>query len=441
MDSHEHGYDVHPDDSRTAHATVVTAPERGASEPNYLTQLRQLLTDHFDVEELRTLCFDRGMEYDDLGGEGRADKARELVAYSDRHGRIPELVDKISKQRPEIAQKIKSAAIPSATSVTEFGQGLSALVELMKSPKVREAVATFHADFKAASEQINVMGDYKQLHDWLHTLQFNCYDLVVQEARRFPDDEAALDNLADYEKSLQLIVSNLKKVAGRTTLSTAETLWIEDLVKAREALAQAIEKSDAALLKKTIRLLNRVIAVQPSQINAHLNAAAKALRLPALVDAMTRVRDQLANVAGLDAARVSQFETGVDALVMLNPRLATLVSDHGRWQALDLELRRIDATLGLDLDELLTSWPDVRAMAEPLCCGSTDESIISFCKESDSLDSALTAADPTLVKRRFKSYFRQASMCFFQVDTNLREQSDDLRKVRDPLASVIEMIK
>ncbi len=55
--------------------------------------LRQILTEHFDEGELRLLCFDLRIDYQSLPGEGKADKARELVAYCDRHERIAELED------------------------------------------------------------------------------------------------------------------------------------------------------------------------------------------------------------------------------------------------------------------------------------------------------------------------------------------------------------
>lgn len=64
-----------------------------------LVRLRQTLTDQFDEGELRTLCFDLRIDYASLPGEGKANKARELVAYCDRHGCIPELEDQLCQLR------------------------------------------------------------------------------------------------------------------------------------------------------------------------------------------------------------------------------------------------------------------------------------------------------------------------------------------------------
>jgi hypothetical protein len=68
----------------------------------YCTYLHRLLAQYFDREELRTLCFELGIDYDDLGGEGKTNKARELVAYLERHGRLFELITLGKKLRPHV---------------------------------------------------------------------------------------------------------------------------------------------------------------------------------------------------------------------------------------------------------------------------------------------------------------------------------------------------
>ncbi len=63
-------------------------------------KLRQILVKHFNVSEMRTLCFDLGIDYDELYGEGIGDKARELVAYFERRGDIARLEQKCRELRP-----------------------------------------------------------------------------------------------------------------------------------------------------------------------------------------------------------------------------------------------------------------------------------------------------------------------------------------------------
>ena len=56
-----------------------------------LPALRDILVTYFNDGELRDLCFDLGIDYENLGGEGKAGKARELVAYCVRHNRLTDL--------------------------------------------------------------------------------------------------------------------------------------------------------------------------------------------------------------------------------------------------------------------------------------------------------------------------------------------------------------
>lgn len=66
-------------------------------------QLHQLISTHFDIEELRTLCFDMNIDYDTLRGEGKDAKARELIMQCRRNSRIAELVARLGALRPNVA--------------------------------------------------------------------------------------------------------------------------------------------------------------------------------------------------------------------------------------------------------------------------------------------------------------------------------------------------
>ena len=67
-----------------------------------LVRLRQLLAEKFTVEGLQLLCNDLGIDYESLEGEGKAAKARELLAYLDRRERVQHLVDIGMQHRPDL---------------------------------------------------------------------------------------------------------------------------------------------------------------------------------------------------------------------------------------------------------------------------------------------------------------------------------------------------
>ena len=56
----------------------------------YRTELHKALDTHFDTEELHTLCTYLSIEYQNLPGEGKSAKARELIAVMARQVRLPE---------------------------------------------------------------------------------------------------------------------------------------------------------------------------------------------------------------------------------------------------------------------------------------------------------------------------------------------------------------
>jgi len=68
----------------------------------YLVNLRQILTERLDAEEVETLCFDLGVDYDNLRGEGKAAKVRALITHLELRHCIPELLEAVKRLRPDI---------------------------------------------------------------------------------------------------------------------------------------------------------------------------------------------------------------------------------------------------------------------------------------------------------------------------------------------------
>jgi len=77
--------------------------ERGEQPLDYV-DLHSLLAKYLDLEDLRTLCFCLGVDFDSLRGEGKAAKARELVIYCQSRDRLSELARGIRRMRPDIKE-------------------------------------------------------------------------------------------------------------------------------------------------------------------------------------------------------------------------------------------------------------------------------------------------------------------------------------------------
>ena len=65
-------------------------------------KLFQVLATRFDKQELKNLCFNLGVDFDNLSGESKGDKARELLAYLIRHNEIDELLVVGTRLRQDI---------------------------------------------------------------------------------------------------------------------------------------------------------------------------------------------------------------------------------------------------------------------------------------------------------------------------------------------------
>jgi len=88
--------------SRWIEDQVKEAERVGGLEPKHRTRLLQVLSDRFDEGDLRTLCFTLEIDYEILPGQGKRDKARELIQYLERRERISDLVEAGKQLRPDI---------------------------------------------------------------------------------------------------------------------------------------------------------------------------------------------------------------------------------------------------------------------------------------------------------------------------------------------------
>ena len=75
----------------------------GTGEREQSIGLRQVLIERLSDGELRDFCFELGIDYANLPGEGKAQKARELIAHLGRRNRIPELLTVGRQLRPDIS--------------------------------------------------------------------------------------------------------------------------------------------------------------------------------------------------------------------------------------------------------------------------------------------------------------------------------------------------
>ena len=90
-----------------------------------LEQIRALFSDG----ELRDLCLDLSVDYENLPGEGKGDKARELILFMQRVGRLDDLVHRATELRPHLGLNIKALAEEIGHTDPARGAGLTGLID------------------------------------------------------------------------------------------------------------------------------------------------------------------------------------------------------------------------------------------------------------------------------------------------------------------------
>ncbi len=329
---------------------------------------------------------------------------------------------------------------PGATVVvgTQAGQGLQALGEMVQAlPEVRAAVISFSASLRAATQQVDRLGDYKDLHDLLHQIQYQCYATIVREATRFPD-ETSLEILNEYARNLRDILTRLESIVALHRIQPAETAWIQEVANAQAELKTATEALDNTSLKNAVWRLKRILSTQPVRINSSLINSAQALNLPALLEALEHIALGLVDLP-IDVDRLDQFRTGLLALRTLNERLQSMLCDHEAWQNLDFELRQVENMLEKDLSELQFSWQMLKTQAAPLYQGCSEQFALDLEKYRQALDEALPSGNPIKIRQAFGNFRHEAGSHFYKIDLDLKALCSELRLVSGPLSVIANL--
>jgi AAA+ ATPase superfamily predicted ATPase len=193
---------------------VDVSSQEGASRQEYLVGLRQILDTSFDEGELRTICFDLGADYENLPGEGKANKARELVVYLERRGRIPELVKIGVQLRPNEYWE----------DSPELPRGIRSTFQKAPFERVREIFIGRRLRGNVPVSSVTDMASFSgMLHDLSHTgirpvLCLDEFEQFMRHSEEFNDD----------------FLEALRSLGGHSRLAivTASRAPLVDLMKA-----------------------------------------------------------------------------------------------------------------------------------------------------------------------------------------------------------------
>ena len=118
-----------------------------------LEEIHQLLLKHFNESELNTLCLGLGIEYEDLAGQERPAKARQLIKYLQRQQRLGDLKTAVLRQRPMAVWPTTTSTPPLPPAINERWQLTST-----DSDQLATILATL-PEFRSSSRRIDFLDD------------------------------------------------------------------------------------------------------------------------------------------------------------------------------------------------------------------------------------------------------------------------------------------
>jgi hypothetical protein len=292
--------------------------------------------------------------------------------------------------------------------------------------------------FQSACKHIDVLGDYKRLHDQLDALQVGCYDQLVRQFG-MPD---VFDAVSGYADNLDEIVGEVNTTISRGNVTGQEEIWGKSLQRTAEIYRQAVDDEDLDKLKIARINLQRILDRHPTRINGVLCNEARQLDLTALIASIASLWSQLSESDRL-ASKLQIIPEFLIDLQLLDTARTALVNSHDGWQAMDDELRSIEVQLVTqnDLEYIAERWPELRDPLKALCEDGVQDWARQLNESIRNLDAALMGENPRRIRDAFAQLRRRQRNRFHKVDDELLELCDRrLRPLGDNLKVVLGII-
>lgn len=185
-----------------------------------LADLRQKLTEYFIEQELRTLCFDLGVKYDELPGSTIGTKAEGLVTHLYQCGRIHELIGLCCTQRPnipwtEVMDQLYAEARQAEVNM-DWAQAVSLYKELFAVDKEYKDTAHRLAEAEKQKKLAELYDKARQAEvdkDWAQAIDL--YEQIHAVDEEYKDIAHKLAEVKKQKKMAELYVEARQAEASR----------------------------------------------------------------------------------------------------------------------------------------------------------------------------------------------------------------------------------
>ena len=356
----------------------------------------------------------------------------DLIAVCEQRGWTTELVRAIHEERatnPNVSAYCQAHArfvfTPRVklTDLTEVVQ--EGLTSVQTQATAGGAVADmirrddFREPLRELVGRLQRLRQLKTLHACLHDIQFKFLRLINSNLKLQAVGEDQGELLANYCVEISDSVAGAAKVIDTLSSRVAEQAWI-----ALVGRAIGLLRDGGRGAADGCNLLDSMVRVQPSRINALLTELLTGMQLDPLAHALR----SLVQVAGPSAPPLS---ASVEALGGLSARMRRMLDSHREWQVVDNSLVQIATELrvGLGWEVCGQMWAVVSpTLADLLARHPSDPWSIELARHRTELDVAVAGGVPTAGKA-FERVRSGVSRGFYAADERLKELAGELSDV------------
>lgn len=337
------------------------------------------------------------------------------------------------------------------TDTNAIVEGLEALSKLIrKSQSAYEAFVIYGNVFQTALDDFDVIADYKLLHEELHSLQLAWPDDVAPALRTLEENPKAKMELRKDSTNLKNIVGRQRTIFLKGSVDRDETKWLDNFDQLQKELDQALSDMDKVKIETKFDTIRSQATVHLDALNTRLKRAIEQLKLENLVNTMKTLCQALKGIAGERFSRhIQQYEEGIAQLGVLDREITKLITQHTDWQGAISRLQMLNEQL-----EGASKLEDPQT-ASVFKAGLLAITLETIEKKIEPLHQDWTrgwAADMTISVAEFRTavgegrldkaeswfftYRDQALQFFFDLDSDMKKRSEELRKIGEKLRMV-----
>lgn len=441
--------------------SMVGASETGQRNRDPLKrELICAIADAYESEELRHLVhMDMDKAICDLIAWERPveDVVFDLLETVQRLGRTTELLRFVLLARPQKNELREAVAKHWPDALTQ-PQLLSAKADAQqvatgigdikshaeKNPAVLQVINTSRDKLEQLRKDIDVLFNYKKLHDCLHEIQVSLYPQILDDVKQFRTNNRAPEELDVYIYKLGIECRNAQEGAqclpDDAAIRGQEALWVSKLQLVAKDMGKALEQQDDRAFRLPLMSLKSLLRWEPVRINARLTSVAATLPLDELSDTIEKVMGAI--VADGDAS--PQLRDSLESLRRLSSQLKLRVAEHCDWQDVEKNLWEaedcLDRQTPESAEEFAIIWELIKSSVAALELSAQEKDWAKVTKRHAALIDQGLKDDFEAARKAFEGFRGTALFHFFWVDKELKSRCEDILKIREPLRSLLDKV-